>query len=170
MTSNLNYFTNPPLNNPEFLLADFISRSYDPPETDLKPVPMSSLRRITKVHIIHNLTLGLSYTYLDLVDLVKSNPSWFSNFPSPRPISSNSHLLPLDLPDEKSSSPSLPVDTSCPLNPLDPDSPPETIIRHINFAYPELTPDKIIPAQRADPSLSLLIQDLETNFDENSPN
>ena len=52
---------------------------------------------------------------------------------------------------------------------MDPDFPPEIIIRHINFAYPELTPDKIIPTQRADPSLSLLIQDLETNFDENSP-
>ena len=33
----------PPSDNPEFLLADFISRSYDPPDTDLKPVPMSSL-------------------------------------------------------------------------------------------------------------------------------
>ena len=137
----------PPSDNPEFLLADFISRSYDPPDTDLKPVPMSSLWRITKDHIIHNLTPGLAYTYLDLVNLVKSNPSWFSNFPSPRPITCKSHLLPLDLPFEDSSSPSLPVDASCPLNPLNPDSPPEIIIRHINFAYPELTLDKIIPSQ-----------------------
>ena len=100
---------------------------------------------------------------------MKSDPSWFSNFPSSRPITYNSHLLPLDLPSEELSSPSLPVDTSCPLNPLNPNSPPEIIIRHINFAYPELTPDKIIPSQLADPSLSSLILDLETNFDENSP-
>ena len=127
---------------------------------------------ITKDHIIHNLTPGLFYTYLDFVDLVKSNPSWFYKFPSPRPKTSNSHLLPLNLPENNlptSSSPSTHVETSCPLDPFPQDSPPETIIRHINFAYPELTPDKIIPSQRADPSLSLLIQDLETNFEENSP-
>ena len=158
----------PPSNNPEFLLADFISRSYDPPDTDLKPIPMSSLRRITKNHIIHDLTPGLSYTYLDLVNLVKSNPSWFSNFPSPQPMNYNSHLFSSDPPYGESPSPSLPIDSSCPLRPLNPGS-PEIVIKHINFAYPELTPDKIIPSQRADPSLSSLILDLETNFDENSP-
>ena len=162
----------PPSDNPEFLLADFISCSYDPPDTDLKPVPMSSLLRITKDHILHNLTPGLSYTYLDLVDLAKSNPSWFHYFLSPQPRTFNSHLLPLNLPENNlpaSSSPSTHVKASCPLDPFPQGSPPKTIVRHINLAYPELTPDKIIPSQRADSSLSLLIQDLETNFEENSP-
>ena len=133
---------------------------------------MSSLLRITKDHILHNLTPGLSYTYLDLVDLAKSNPSWFHYFLSPQPRTFNSHLLPLNLPENNlpaSSSPSTHVKASCPLDPFPQGSPPKTIVRHINLAYPELTPDKIIPSQRADSSLSLLIQDLETNFEENSP-
>ena len=118
------------------------------------------------------LSITLLLAYPTHIWTLSTNPSWFYNFPSPRPRTSNSHLLPLNLLENNlptSSSPSIHVETSCPLDPFPQDSPPETIIRHINFAYPELTPDKIIPSQRADPSLSLLIQDLETNFEENSP-
>ena len=57
---------------------------------------------------------------------------------------------------------------SAPLCPLDSSS-PEIIIKHLNIIYPTLTAESINPQQRANSTLTNIFQELETNFDEKSP-
>ena len=132
-----------PLNNPEFLMADYISRAYDP--ENFQSISMTALRKVNKKDIVHNLKEGDKFTYDQLSDLAKLNPDWFINFPVP----SNTEI------DVKSS-------YSKPLE--HPDTPELNKINHIFYDFKDLTPLKILGTQRKDPELIKIIENLETNF------
>ena len=131
-----------PVNNPTFLMADYISRAYDP--DNFQSISMAALRKVNKTDIVHNLTEGEKFTYEELINLVKLNPNWFINFPSPSKAEPNSD----------SPNPELPGDTVK----------PEININHIFYDFKDLTPLKILGSQRKDPELRKIIDNLETNY------
>ena len=166
-----------PTANPEFLIADFISRSFDPPNADFTSIPMSTLRKITGDDINHDLTPGSSFTFQELSDLAIRNDHWFKNFPPPLPTIPPTYLepslsefpLPTSTPDQTPCIHPINETFSHLTSPL-PEFEPKILINHLSKINFSLTPDGIIPFQRSDPFLSVIIKDLETNYDDNSPN
>ena len=140
-----------PVNNPTFLIADYISRAYDP--ENFHSTPMSALRQVNKKDIVHNLKEGDKYTYDELSNLARLNPDWFLNFPLPSNIQSNVET------DTKSFT-SEPLETSV--------KPELNIINHIFYDFKDLTPLKILSTQRKDAELIKIIENLETNFVSNT--
>ena len=150
MTSFTNLYMKNLLNNAEFLIADYISRAYDP--NNFESIPMAALRKVNKKDINHDLPEGNNYSYSELTQLVQSNPNWFENFPIPvAPGKEDVPLLAcLDDQIQYADEPSI--------------EPAFKTINHVCNNFQDLTPLKLLGAQREDPELIKIILNLEDNF------
>ena len=144
-----------PLNNAEFLIADYISRAYDP--DNFESIPMAALRKVNKKDITHDLPEGKNYSYSELTQLVQSNPKWFKNFPIPVvpdkedvPLLTSLEIQEARVEGERSGN--------------QPTEPTFNTVNHIFNNFQDLTPLKLLGAQRDDSDLIKIILNLENNF------